>query len=652
MTSIITNNGIFSIPSQLFTLEKSFESIENGHVYIGRIDTDPSIEDNQIQVYVENEKGNLIPITQPIEINGEGYLALSGQIKKFVTVEDHSMAVFDANNSRKLYFSNTSYFYAGQYNNQPVTDFLSQQDASMIGFDVEIDYPSGTLGGAINNLFKTCQYVQLYYDKYGNWDDAIFQAQLNVYLKGYSPRLIFPSGIIHLKKPILGAQALGDAIHVARPDLGFYNSTTGRYKSTWPTIIEGTYRKHYNAGINTNAGTQIYLDLNGDTDMTYQNYGIIHVGPTEKDQFNQSAMVKKLWQGACVIKDVNLSSYLTKPSQHPGWCHGIVSFNGTQNLIENVQVYNVWGSGVLFDWCWDSKITNCLIMKSGRMMSRADYTVSETDVIERQLHSAIQIMMSPRGSATQPSESSDNSNFIRIYDCHIEDNYGVADIMARGQASPIWIENCHFEADGMPPGSSRKTAIALSAGITQFMGDPSLGWNENASNFGAYVYWYGGSMYANAYSYTARVGRYSDLSLENIRFPNISKILVSSGNTPSKLSAVNSVLGDVQLNGGNAKDYPLSLTDCSANDIVVSYFKGIRLTSCNISSLNVTNNTATATTPSVLNGVVAGYISGVFSFAFGDIWLTSTTTESDYNVLNGTIRENFNSYANYIDGYK
>lgn len=159
-------------------------------------------------------------------------------------------------------------------------------------------------------------------------------------------------------------------------------------------------------------------------------------------------------------------------------------------------------------------------------------------------------------------------------------------------------------------------------------------------------------MYANAYVYTARIGRYSELSLENIRFPNINKILVSSGNTPSKLSAVNSVLGDVQLSGGNAKDYPLSMTDCSANDITGSYVKGIRLTSCNIASLTVANNTATATSPSVLNGVIAGYISGVFSFAFGDVWLTSTTTVSDYNVTNGTIRENFNSYAHYTDGYK
>ncbi|MFP3434473.1 hypothetical protein SB781_32440, partial [Paraburkholderia sp. SIMBA_061] len=96
---------------------------------------------------------------------------------------------------------------------------------------------------------------------------------------------------------------------------------------------------------------------------------------------------------------------------------------------------------------------------------------------------------------------------------------------------------------------------------------------------------------------------------------------MSSGNTPSKLSAINSALGDVQLNGGNAKDYPLSMTDCSANDISISYVKGIRLTSCNISSLTISNNTATATTPSILNGVIAGYISGVFSFAFGDVWL-------------------------------
>ncbi|VEI19801.1 Head binding [Serratia plymuthica] len=652
MTDIIAQNVVVSMPSQLFTLANSFGAIANGHIYIGKIDADPTIVSNQIQVYMESANGNRVPVTQPIAINAGGYPVYSGQVAKFITTGEHSMAILDANNTRQFYFSNVFNYGWNQFKNQVMDELLSPKGASKIGFDIEEDYPKGTIGNTFNNFFKTCQYVQFYYDEIGNWDDAIFQAQMNIYLKGYSPKLVFPSGIIHLKRPILGAQALGDAIHTARPDLQFYNPVTGRYKSTWPTIIEGTYRKHYNAGTNPNAGTQIYLDLNNDANLTYQNYGIIHVGPTEAEQFNQSAMVKKAWPGTCVIRNVNLGSYLMTPSQYSGWCHGIVSFNGTQNLVENVQVYNVWGGGILFDWCWDSKITNCLIMRSGRMMDRTDYSAAETDIIERQLYSAIQVMMSPRGSGTLPSESSDNSNFIRIYDCHIEDNYGTADIMARGQASPIWIENCHFEADGVAPASSRKTAMALSAGITQFMGDPSLGWNENAANFGAYVYWYGGSMYANAYSYTARVGRYSELSLENIRFPNINKILVSSGNTPSKLSAVNSVLGDVQLNGGNAKDYPLSMTDCSANDITVSYVKGIRLTSCNISSLTVSNNTATATTPSILNGVIAGYISGIFSFAFGDVWLTSTTTESDYNVTNGTVRENFNSYSNYTGEYK
>ncbi|SMB38096.1 P22 tailspike protein head-binding protein [Serratia proteamaculans] len=652
MNDIVSQNVVVSMPSQLFTLANSFGSVANGHIYIGKIDTDPTIESNQIQVYMESDSGNRVPVSQPIDINTGGYPVYSGQIARFITFSEHSMAVFDEGNTRQFYFPNVLNYGFNKFKSEVMDGLISLQGASKIGFEIEADYPKGTIGHVFSNLFKTCQYVQFYYDEIGNWDDAIFQAQLNIYLKGYSPKLVFPSGIIHLKRPILGAQALGDAIDAARPDLNFYNPVTGRYKSTWPTIIEGTYRKHYNAGTNPNAGTQIYLDLSNDKDLTYQNYGIIHVGPTEVEQFNQSAIIKKVWQGTCVIKDVNLSSYLTIPSQHPGWCHGIVSFNGAQNLIENVQVYNVWGAGILFDWCWDSKISNCLIMKSGRMMDRTDYAVSETDVIERQLYSAIQVMMSPRGSGTLPSASSDNSNFIRIYDCHIEDNYGTADIMARGQASPLWIENCHFEADGVAPGSSRKTAVALSAGITQFMGNPSLGWNENASNFGAYAYWYGGSMYANAYLYTGRIGRYSELSLENIRFPNINKILISSGNTPSKLSAVNSVLGDVQLSGGNAKDYPLSMTDCSANDITVSYVKGIRLTSCNIASLTVANNTATASSPSVLNGVIAGYISGVFSFAFGDVWLTSTTTVSDYNVENGTIRENFNSYAHYTDGYK
>ncbi|MNG78391.1 Head binding protein [compost metagenome] len=108
-------NVVVSMPSQLFTLARSFKAAANGKIYIGNIDTDPTIPENQIQVYVENEDGSLVPIAQPIIINAGGYPVYGGQISKFVTVEGHSMAVYDAYNVQQFYFPNVLRYDPDQF---------------------------------------------------------------------------------------------------------------------------------------------------------------------------------------------------------------------------------------------------------------------------------------------------------------------------------------------------------------------------------------------------------------------------------------------------------------------------------------------------------------------------------------------------------
>ncbi|HFG2931814.1 TPA: phage head-binding domain-containing protein [Escherichia coli] len=104
--SDITANVVISMPSQLFTMARSFKAVANGKIYIGKIDTDPVNPENQIQVYVENEDGSHVPVEQPIIINAAGYPVYNGQIAKFVTVQGHSMAVYDAYGSQQFYFPN------------------------------------------------------------------------------------------------------------------------------------------------------------------------------------------------------------------------------------------------------------------------------------------------------------------------------------------------------------------------------------------------------------------------------------------------------------------------------------------------------------------------------------------------------------------
>jgi hypothetical protein len=84
--SDITANIVIGMPSQLFTMARSFKAVANGQIYIGKIDTDPTIPSNQSQVYVENEDGTHVPVSQPIAINAGGYPVYNGQISKFVTV--------------------------------------------------------------------------------------------------------------------------------------------------------------------------------------------------------------------------------------------------------------------------------------------------------------------------------------------------------------------------------------------------------------------------------------------------------------------------------------------------------------------------------------------------------------------------------------
>lgn len=106
MSEQIIPNVVVSMPSQLFTLARKFQAASNGEIFIGKIDTDPTIPENQIQVYLENEDGTTVPVSQPLIINQAGYPVYNGQIAKFVTVQGHSMVVYDSYGSQQFYYPN------------------------------------------------------------------------------------------------------------------------------------------------------------------------------------------------------------------------------------------------------------------------------------------------------------------------------------------------------------------------------------------------------------------------------------------------------------------------------------------------------------------------------------------------------------------
>lgn len=146
--SDITANIVVSMPSQLFTMARSFKAVANGKIYIGVIDTDPTIPANQIQVYLENEDGTHVPVSQPITINPGGYPVYNGQISKFVTIQGHSMAVYDAYGVQQFYFHNVLKY-------DP--DLLEQRLASSIGASLV-----GTAdGGTVQDFISVGDYQRI-----------------------------------------------------------------------------------------------------------------------------------------------------------------------------------------------------------------------------------------------------------------------------------------------------------------------------------------------------------------------------------------------------------------------------------------------------------------------------------------------------------
>ncbi|CAI0718475.1 phage head-binding domain-containing protein [Serratia quinivorans] len=135
MSNINANISV-SMPSSLFTLVSSFAAAANGKIYIGKINTDPSIAGNQIQVYLENADGTTLPVPQPLNINTGGYPIYNGQIARFVTLEGHSMAVYDASGVRQFYYPNVLQYDPAQLRTevaQFIDDINSPAGAALVG---------------------------------------------------------------------------------------------------------------------------------------------------------------------------------------------------------------------------------------------------------------------------------------------------------------------------------------------------------------------------------------------------------------------------------------------------------------------------------------------------------------------------------------
>ncbi|MFR0653349.1 phage head-binding domain-containing protein [Pantoea sp. SIMBA_079] len=191
----VTANVVVSMPSQLFTASRSFKALANGRIYIGKIDTDPTLPTNQVQAYLQNESGDLTPLPQPIVINAAGFPVFNGQVAKIVTAEGHSMAVYDAYGSLEHYFPSVLKYDPDLLRK----DLNLPSGAGLIGFDAAQPYPSGTIGSAIKNNRK----IGVSPEEYGGDIQAAANAAVELSLPLISGRkdyevqnaLTLPSGL-------------------------------------------------------------------------------------------------------------------------------------------------------------------------------------------------------------------------------------------------------------------------------------------------------------------------------------------------------------------------------------------------------------------------------------------------------------------------
>lgn len=102
------SNYLISMPANTFSMPRQFKAISNGRIFIGQPDTDPVNPANQIPVYIVNEDGSEVQVAQPIIINAGGFPVYNGQIVKFITKQNYSMAVLDAYNAQQFYWPDIS----------------------------------------------------------------------------------------------------------------------------------------------------------------------------------------------------------------------------------------------------------------------------------------------------------------------------------------------------------------------------------------------------------------------------------------------------------------------------------------------------------------------------------------------------------------
>ncbi|MCX0092168.1 phage tailspike protein [Escherichia coli] len=332
--SDITANVVVSMPSQLFTMARSFKAVANGEIYIGKIDTDPVNPENQIQVYMENEDGSHVPVAQPIIINAAGYPVYNGQIAKFVTVQGHSMAVYDAYGAQQFYFPNVLKYDPDQLR----ADLESENGAYFI------KHRDTTVGNEIDILNNYLVSVNVKdFGAIGDWnektqkgsdDTSFFQNAINAICNiptiynGGVREIYVPPGNYRVKQLVIPS-SLGFGLQIRGA-----GSINTRIYSTPDTYGESCIFS--NVGYIIITDIELLGSLKRNADISERSYSLLEVKPSDGS-------------ADCDVR-INSTAHLggaeTIVKLHGRGFHcagGLLFFSGT--ALEIVCDVSSWGSG-------------------------------------------------------------------------------------------------------------------------------------------------------------------------------------------------------------------------------------------------------------------------------------------------------------------
>lgn len=125
--------------------------VANGYLYVGEPDTDPTVIINQKDIFVQQESGAIVSVSQPLRTNAGGVPEYDGSPVTLLTNGNYSLAVHDSNASQVYYIP--AIFYNDEDVISAVADYTSLRaiTGSIDGEQISVSYRTifGDQGGGL-----------------------------------------------------------------------------------------------------------------------------------------------------------------------------------------------------------------------------------------------------------------------------------------------------------------------------------------------------------------------------------------------------------------------------------------------------------------------------------------------------------------------